>query len=166
MVGETHAPFGNKEARSLALFAFKSAVVLDYAQRHREPFFSRRQRHAFREHLFIPPTVGMWMAPYIPDVRRRRFDFRVGLSSKEELTPGYEVQLYVCSFGLGALAFQVIAHKQLHFAKFVPLPGFGDLAIPFWPALQPNYVWPGFHCLRSFAHFKQFHERWGSIAPA
>ena len=165
MLGEINAPFGKKEARSLALFAYKSAIVLDYAQRHREPFFSRRLRHAFREHLFIPRMVGMWMAPYVPDNYRRRFDHRVSLH-KGELTPGNELQTYVCTFGLGALAFQVLAWKQLYIANFRPLTGFDDLAVPFWPVLPPDYVWPGFHRLRSFDHFKEFHERWDSVAPA
>lgn len=165
MRGEINAMFGKEQARSLALFAFKSAVVVDYAQRHRDPFFSRRQRHAFREHLFIPQAVTMWMTPYIPHIRKRRFDYRVGFY-KGELTPGYQLQLYICTFGLAALAFQVVAHKQMLFSDFVPLPGFDDLAVPFWPALQPGYIWPGPNFIRSFQQFKAFHERWDAVAPA
>ena len=105
------------------------------------------------------------MVPYIPHIRKRRFDYRVALS-KGELTPGYELHLYVCSFGLGTLAFQVVAHKQLLFADFVPLPGFENLAVPFWPTLPSDYVWPGFDYLRSSEHFKRFHDRWSSVAPA
>ncbi|MFZ1938197.1 MAG: hypothetical protein WAU67_03800 [Terracidiphilus sp.] len=165
MLGKIDAVFGANEARSLALFAFKSAVVIDYAQRHREPFFSRRLRHAFRKSLFIPNIVGMWMVPYLPDRHKSRFDFRISLS-KGELTPGYDLQLYICTFGLGALAFQVVAHKQLFFADFRPLPGFEDLAVPFWPTLQPNYVWPGLSCLWSFEQLIEFHKRWLTIAPA
>jgi hypothetical protein len=164
MLGDIHAPFTKKEAHSLALFALKSAMVIDCAQRHREPFFSRRLRHAFRQHHFIPNTVRMWLVPYIPD-RHRRFDFRISLTNKGELTPGYDLQLYICTFGLGALAFQVVAHKQLFFADFRPLPGFEDLAIPFWPDLLPGYVWPGLRCLHSFEHFKEFHNRWLTVAP-
>lgn len=164
MRGEINVPFGSKEARSLALFAFKSAVIIDCAQRHREPFFARLVRHGFRESLFIPSTVAMWMAPYAPESRRRRFDYRVSLY-EGELTPGYQLKLYTCSFGLAHLAFQVVAQKQLLNRGFVPLPGFDDLAVPFWPALPPRYVWPGRAYIRSFEHFKAFHGRWASVAP-
>lgn len=165
MRGDFNVTFRKEQARSLALFAFKSAAVIDSLQRQREPFFSRRQRRAFRRRLFIPQNVSMWLAPYIPDSRRRRFDYRVSLH-KGELTPGYKLQVYTCSLGLAHLAFQVVAHKQLGSADFRPWSSdFDDLAIPFWPALEPNYIWPGNDYIRSFEQFKAFHDRWGTVAP-
>ncbi len=164
MMGYKDAKFSRKEARSLAIWSYLKAIVLDCAQRHREPFFSRRLRHAFHKDLFIPQNVGMWMAVYLPYRDRRRFDYRVSLY-KGEPASGYELQLYMCSFGFGALAFQVIAHRQLFIRDFRPLSGFERLAVPFWPIFPDNYIWPGNGYIKSFEHFMEFHERWGQPAP-
>jgi len=51
-----------KRANSLAIFAFKTAVVFDHVARNRPPFFSRSARRQFRRHLAVPPMVRMWMA--------------------------------------------------------------------------------------------------------
>jgi hypothetical protein len=59
MSGDIHAPFSTKEAHSLAIWAFLKCVVLDRSQRHREPFFSRRIRHAFAKDLFLP-AIPFW----------------------------------------------------------------------------------------------------------
>ena len=63
--GDSALPIGSSEAHSLALFAFKTAVVLDHANRRdKTPFFSSRIRYSFRRDLVIPGTVQMWLCGY------------------------------------------------------------------------------------------------------
>jgi hypothetical protein len=165
MSGEISASFGKNEARSLALFAFKTAVVVDHAHSPEgDRFFSRRQRYAFREHLFIPQNVVMWLAPFIPQNRRRRFDYRIS-HHKGELAVGYELQRLTCTCNFGFLAFQVVAHKQLFNFNFAPLPGFEGLAVPFWPSLDPGFVWSGYGGLKSREEIIAFHRRWDEVTP-
>lgn len=105
MTGQLDVEFGPQQAHSLAIFAYKSAIIVDYAQRHREPFFSRRLRHAFKSDLFIPQNINMFLAPYVPENRRRRFDYRVSLAGGElGVGTGYKVELGVFTFGFATLA--------------------------------------------------------------
>ena len=105
----------------------------------------------------------MFLSPYVPKERRRRFDHRV-MNIETKLSTGNEMQLFVCSYGFANLAYQVVAYKVLSSRNFVPLPGFDHLAIPFWPNLPIDYVWPGNAGLRSHDEFRGFHERWQSVA--
>jgi hypothetical protein len=66
IAGDLDIPVSQARARSIALFAFKTAVIFDHMKRDREPFFLRSVRHRFREHLAIPPQVRMWMARFVP----------------------------------------------------------------------------------------------------
>ncbi len=55
----------HSRAHSLAVFAFKTAVVTDHRQRKREPFFVRATRYRFRESLTVPPRLGIWLASFL-----------------------------------------------------------------------------------------------------
>jgi len=155
-------PIKQSDARSIAIFAFKTAVVLDHCRREREPFFSRRLRHAFRKNLSIPTTVSMWLCPYLCE--HRRADYRVGYFNGE-LSPGYKIHLYVLTCGIGCFAFQVVAVKQIGTLGLYPLQGFERLAVPFWPGPHPNLIWPPNRGLRSLADFQAFHDRWNAVTP-
>jgi hypothetical protein len=101
--GKLDLPISQSRARSLALFAFKSAVVFDHVRREKEPFFLRSIRHRFRECLAIPPTtVRMWMAAFLPIGKGEV------LTSYHEgdLSPTNRLKLYVCTYAVGHLAFQ------------------------------------------------------------
>lgn len=78
---------------SIALFAFKTAVVFDYMQRNRMPFFARSVRNQFRESLTVPPTVRMWMAGFVPNGRGRVLT----LYHAGELPSANRFELYVCT---------------------------------------------------------------------
>ena len=160
--GEFNIPIGPPEARSIALFAFKTAVVLDHTRRDRPPFFSKDLRHAFREHLIIPNIAQMWMCAYAPGARRINVHFG---HWRGDLSPTYPIRIYVCTCGIGNFAFQVVTINQPGFASFMPLPGFEDLAVPLWPTVLPNFVWPPRKGLMSAQEFKKFCFRWESTAP-
>src|SRR6185437_10052806 len=67
IVGKIDLRISHSRAHSMAVFAFKAAVVLDHMQRNREPFFVRPVRHRFRESLTLPapPTFGIWLAGFL-----------------------------------------------------------------------------------------------------
>ena len=131
IVGETSGiPITQELARSLALFAFKTAVVMDHAHHRGEPWFSKRLRYAFREHQTISSGVEMWMCG--THGRRRAIDLHSGYFSGN-LTPTYPVQSYVCTVGIGHLVFQVHSAKHFGYTQLYPLRTFDSVAVPFWP---------------------------------
>src|SRR6185437_5187619 len=66
ITGETGIHVGLSEARSMALFSFTTAVILDHsARRGQVPFFDRIARHNFREKLAIPGNVQMWLCAFL-----------------------------------------------------------------------------------------------------
>lgn len=146
-------------AQSIAIFAFKTAVIMDLVRKDkdREPFFSRRLRTAFRKHLDIPSIVRMWMCAYAPGARRA--DAFAGYYSGEMPFVG-PVQLCVCTYGVGGFAFQVVAVKHLGSGGLIPAGEFDKLSIPFWPEIPPRFVWPLPFGLRSVQEFIQYHRRW------
>ena len=74
ITGQRDIPIGLPEARSIALFAFKTAVVIDCVySRSVAPFFERTQRHEFREKLAIPANVQMWLCAYAGNRESGRF---------------------------------------------------------------------------------------------
>jgi|SRR5215469_5082405 len=69
IVGRVDIPIPQARARSIALFAFKTAVVFEHLRRGHEPFFNRSARHEFRTSLAIAPNVGMWMIGFLPSAK-------------------------------------------------------------------------------------------------
>jgi hypothetical protein len=164
LTGETDVPIGLAEAHSMALFAFKTAVVLDHAGRDREPFFSRRVRYAFRERQAIPSFVQMWFTAFAG----HRGNGRV-LSMYHEGTDadGYRLQMYCCTCAFGHLVLQVLAVKQIGSLAFRSLTPFRpELAIPFWPRLPRGPLWPPPLALRTQDDFTAFAGRWQNIEVA
>jgi hypothetical protein len=160
--GDLAVPLNRPESRSLAIFAFKTAVVLDHSRRDREPFFSHTLRHAFRESFAIPDTVQMWMCAFAPN--RLNLPVLVNCGYYKSLTPSDPFQMYICTCGIGKFAFQVIAAKDF-VGRFAPLPGFDHLLVDLWPRIPPGFVWPPQNGLVSKDHFYELAKRWESIAP-
>ncbi len=103
IIGNTDIAFTESRARSITFSAFKTGVILDHSQRDRQPFFSRRIRYAFREHLNIPANVNVWACPYIP---RSRGDFHTcyqtgALSLEDHPSASYPLELYVFTGAIG-----------------------------------------------------------------
>jgi hypothetical protein len=158
--GETAVPIGSAEAHSLALFAFKTAVVLDHADRRRDHFFSSRIRDGFRRHLAIPGTVQMWMCGYAQNRNRMRSQV---VYHNGKLGATYPIQLYALTFGIGCLVFQVLSINDFGSVRFAPLSGFEDLAVPFWPIVPEGIVWPNSISLSNVSEFDRFSFRWSSV---
>jgi hypothetical protein len=149
-------------AKSLALFAFKTAVVFDHVSRNRPPFFSREVRHQFTETLDIPPeTVGMWMAAsFAPRGGEVLTAYHKGQLSTENC-----IKAYVCTYATGRLVFQVVAvsiQRQQGFRAFGPAAEFDSLSVPFWPlqTLPVGLRWPPGDVLRTNEDFEGYATRW------
>jgi hypothetical protein len=162
IVGEVrNIPITQGIARSLALFAFKTAVVMDHAHHRGKPWFSKRLRYAFREDQTISSEVQMWMCGTFG--KRRAIDLHSGYFSGN-LPLAYPVNSYVCTVAIGHLVFQV--HNSKHFGKtrLYPLPIFDAVAVPFWPRLPMGVSWPFQANLEGKRDFDEFSMRWKSIA--
>src|SRR5215472_8159168 len=147
-------------ARSIAAFSFVKAVVLNHANREAKPFFSRQFRHAFRKDRSIPRDVAVWIC----GIAKHRGSGRVkSFYHKGESPLGNRVHLYVCTYAVGHFAFQLVGVHQIGKATFWPKPGFETVAIPIYPGLRPDTVWPPEHAIIGGRGIDAFAERWTSI---
>jgi len=160
ITGQFDIPIDRSRAHSIALFAFKTAVVLDHAQRLREPFFSKRLRYGFRLHHTIPGIVNMWFCGYKGHRGNGQFKtaYMKGAASSSD-----HCLMYACTCAIGCFVFQVLAVKQIGNARFRPLGGFEDLAVQFFPGVRPNCIWPDPYALDGIAQFEAFADRWRNV---
>jgi hypothetical protein len=63
ILGNEVAALSQARANSVAIFAFKSAVIIDHMRREK-PFFRRSIRHRFAQTLIIPDNIQMWLAGF------------------------------------------------------------------------------------------------------
>ena len=100
-------PIDQSRANSIAVFAFKTSIILDRMAEKRDSFFPRSVRFAFKESLSIPhENVSMWFASH---------SSRTGgaaLSLYHALPAPTSFELYVCNFRAGHFVFQVVAFKK------------------------------------------------------
>jgi hypothetical protein len=146
------------QARSIAIFATKTAIVIDHIQRKKPPFFSRTDRHKFAQSLTIPFGVAMWIAGFLPRGRGEVVPIYHGGALPK--TPSLE--LYVCTYAVGHFAFQVAASRQTGFI-IAPKEKFQNLAVPLWPRVPNKLAWPPNDVLRTVSEFHEFAARWGEI---
>ena len=158
--GRVNVPISASDARSVALFAYKTAVVIDHSQRSRQPFFAERVRYAFREGFQIPTSVQMWMCRFGP---RTRGEIHA-LYHSGQVSPTNPIHFYVCTVAIGHFVFQVVAVKQIDGSGFFPKPGFEDISVPLWPRVPSNFVWPAQDILRTEADFEEYSLRWGTVS--
>jgi hypothetical protein len=166
ITGKIGIPIGPVEARSLALFAFKTAVVLDHITGNPDhiSFFSREARHSFRQTLQIPPQVQMWLAGFANHRGGGRF---LPLYHQGQFSPTEYVEMYICTFAIGNLAIQMVAVRNPIRYVLEPKSGFESLAVPLWPDMWPGYIWPGVEqgaeLLTSVEQFREFAGRWSTV---
>jgi hypothetical protein len=159
IAGKLDIPIAQSRAKSIALFAFKTAIILEHLNRSRTiRFFPRQVRHRFRETLEIPPTVRMSMAGFLPPGKGRCVTIY-------HESPADSLELYVCTYGVGRFVFQVVAQRSPSSLTLSPIAGFDRLAIPFWPRIPNGFVWPPKEVLQSVAEFEAFAARWRRVEP-
>jgi hypothetical protein len=159
ITGEVDIPINQAKAKSIAIFAFKTAVVLDHANRGRPPFFPRRFRYAFRESHFIPLFVQMWMCGFAD----RGHGQSLGVYTKGTIPPADPLEMYTCTCAIGHFVFQVLAVKKIGRAGLEPEVKFDHLSVPLWPKVPPGFVWPAAEVLRSPEEFLAYAQRWVNV---
>jgi hypothetical protein len=164
IIGKTNVPISQSRASSIALFAFKSAVILDMLNRRRPaPFFTRSTRHSFRPlpHQ-IPSGVSMWLANFALPGKGRVITWYNQGEVERAGRPPHSFELYICSYNVGHFVFQVVAISPQMLTTFHPLPGFESLAVPFWPRIPDNFTWPSL-AISSIRHLEDFACRWKTV---
>lgn len=149
-------PISQSCADSIALFAFKTAVIFDHIRRDREPFFSPSVRHGFRESFAIPASVRMFMAGFMPGKGHVHTCYHEGaLSEADRFT------LYVCTYAVGHFVFQVVGQNQQGYTRVTLEPReLQSYAIEFWPWIPDGASWPPAQVLQTVADFDSFSSRW------
>ena len=162
VTGKLGIPIRLEEARSIALFAYKTAIVLDYAKfRNSSPFFERDIRHLFKNTLGIPDNVRMWLCGYAGNRGGGRL---TSAYYRAQVSPTNTFQMYVCTCAFGSFVFQVVAVKEMTEPVHCrPSGSFESLAVPFWHELPRGFVWPPRDALRSKAQFYDFAYRWKTL---
>jgi hypothetical protein len=148
-----------ERAQDVARFAFKTAVIVDHMGPN-PPFFLKSVRRRFARSLSIPRNVVIWFGRYQP-LGSGRFsgNYHAATPSASE-----SIQLYVCTYAVGHLFFQVVAADlPRNFPSFTPYPeSFKYLSIPLWPTLSSDFIWPPKSSLQR-DDFETFAERWKKL---
>jgi hypothetical protein len=162
IVGKTGTPITQSRADSIARFAFKTAVVVDYLHRNRQPFFSRSIRHGFRESHAIPGSTGMWLSAF----ESRRGGAVKTVYHEGRFPASHRFEIYVCTFSVGHLVFQVVSQRNAPTLRFRSSrhDRFKYLAIGFWPWIPSGVVWPLSEILKTDADFESFATRWRTLS--
>ncbi len=158
IAGKVDIPIPQPRANSIALFAFKTTVVIEHLNRRRAGhFFPREVRHRFRQTLDIPPNINMCMAGYLPPGQGR-------CTTVYHALPGSgSLELYVCTYAIGRFVFQVAALRKPSSLALSPVAGFEHLAIPFWPRIPTGFVWPPEAVLNTVKDYDSFAVRWSTL---
>jgi hypothetical protein len=145
-------------AKSIAVFAFKTAVVVDHMGRDK-PFYTTTARREFAHSLTIPRNVNIWLAGLFPMSSGRCNSLYPEIYFE---APRY-LKLNVCTFAVGHLVFQVVGAQYIEIPDFGPKPGFEHLAVPIWPPIQQDIGWPLPNVLKYRSDFESFSNRWSAI---
>jgi hypothetical protein len=161
ILGRVDIPIDRSRANSIALFAFKTAVIFDHLARGRESFFERSVRHEFKKSLTIPTNVQMWLTGFLLTGRGEVCPAYHGA----QLSPEKRIEMYVCTYTIERIVIQVVAYKQWGLWGFGGVePNNNFFAIPLWPDIPDGFVWPPADILRTVADLDAFTDRWVKVA--
>ena len=153
-------PISASAARSLSIFAFKTAVVHNHADMRGKAFFSKRVRSAFRRRHFIPMCANIWICgvkEYMNGVQAMTTYYRSQVGTSQEFLT------YVFTCGFGHVVLQVMAVEYAGRIELRSLEGFEDVAIQIWPE-SSTFIWPVRNTLGP-NDFVAFANRWGHVRP-
>jgi hypothetical protein len=159
---EIDIPITQKDARSIAIFAFKTALVVDALRKEEDRFFSQSVRTDFMNGLIIPSNINIWFCAYL--TRESRADTLAGYYKGHSSFKGF-FELYVCTFGAGCFIFQVLSVNGFAIGPLFPDGQFDYLSVPLWPNIPAGFVWPPRRNLQiaaidTYERFVQYHRRW------
>ena len=153
----------------IATFAFKTAVVADHMNSLRQSsFFSSIDTQKFAASLAIPSWVQMWLAEFRSAVSPSALMFTDYRKGRSRAVRGYEI--YVVTYALGHLAFQVVSQRRTKVAlgpavrPFVTQhPKVEFFASEFWPLRGSSLTWPPPYFLDDEA-IETFCYRWRNLS--
>jgi len=157
-----------EDVGAVAAFAFEASVVADRINPLRLfPFFSPQQTQAFAATLTIPPWIQMWIARFESAVSPSALMFTDYRKGRMGAARGYEI--FILTYAIGHLAFQVAAQKRTKVAlgpsnrPFVKQhPVWGRFASEFWPIHSSSLEWPPPQFLDDHS-IEQFCYRWRNL---
>ena len=131
--------FRRPEIESLAIFAFKTAVIADHASaRAGGPFFQPISRRRFKDSLIVPPAVHIWHAALVTP-RERKGVFRSHYAQATD-SRYKNCEIFVMTWGITPILVQVLAVRWMGGTPQVePLPNrftdnvFDEVESKFWP---------------------------------
>jgi hypothetical protein len=162
IVGDKELTISEMQARGIAVFAFKTAVIAEHMKRYRQRFYSREVRHEFAKALNIPRNTQIWMAGFLPmgsgHIHSCYHEGKIDSTNR--------IEMHVCTYSVGHLTFQVVSARcTLPSLLFRPMQGFDHLAAPFWPEMPVPIHWPPNDVLRTKEDWEAFSNRWRKILP-
>lgn len=156
ILGKRSVSINESRAKSISLFAFKSAVVFDHLMRNRKPFFENSARHEFRNSLTIPAGVGVFIAASALSGRGEANT----LYFESSLAAPRFFHAYILTYSIELVVIQVAACKTRGVATARVKNYFG---VPLWPKVPPDFVWPPARIIRTTAEFDEFSDRWSRV---
>jgi hypothetical protein len=159
--GDKVVSIGQTAARSIAIWAFKTAVVMDHAHKLLgQPYFSYEERAAFRKTLIIPNDSAVWVGNF--SGHRYKIKSETGQNSGH-IAPDQALTMFVFTCAIGCLVIQFGHARTSRPVIFEPKPGFEYIMAPIWPDLYPNLTWPWPDKLTENSQFARLHNRWKTI---
>jgi hypothetical protein len=164
--------FSKRDINKLAAFTFKNAVIANYLNPSREPFFTRGARERFRVSRQLPPSLGVWLAGFsTPVLRGINFGYVLGLQTRHENGVWDDLEIYVYTFAIGYLVLQLrafrfteIGHRGRPLPRSLPQKPFWDeYSIPVWPNPGKLLRWPPLQYLSDELLRKYIHRWAGPI---
>jgi hypothetical protein len=157
---------------SIAMFAYKAAVVIDYARRDPAgPFFPPAERKRFSEgDHFIPPGVQVWISSFRPRGAHVHGSYS-GHYGKIKSGKYRNFGFNVLTYAVGFVLLQVVSYrwgsrliKPPEFTPYVLQANrFDVISTPIWPPEGRPVLWPTQQYITNDT-VMQFAERWGRVA--
>jgi len=157
-----------RDQRKLAAYTFKNAVIANYLNTTREPFFSRAARERFRASRLIPSIVTAWFAALSASTfMGLNYGYVLGIQQRNEYGPWNDLELYAYTFAIGHLVLQLsafrfadLAHRGITLSGPPPQDMFwNDYSVPFWPITNGTVRWPPVQYL-SEQSLSRYARRW------
>lgn len=143
-------------ANSIALFAFKTAVILDHIGRSAKPFFERPARREFKTSLTIPAGVGVFIAASALAGRGEANT----LYFESNLPAPRFFKAYVLTYSIEHVVIQVAACKAFGVSTARVQNYF---AVPLWPKVAADFVWPAARIINTTSEFDELSDRWNTV---
>jgi hypothetical protein len=137
--------FTPSDATKLAAFTFKNAVIANYGNPRREPFFTRAAREWFRTTNQIPPNVHMWIAALsTPEATGAFLGYVISDENAVRGALWHDGEIYIFTFSVGNLVLQLRAFRYGNLVNRAPEVPVSLIQNPFWDdfTVDNPITWP------------------------